>query len=57
MPEYAHEIETCLKCGWPVDMLVDNQRSSQRHVFKVILEAHCRRGCTGRVVDAPGAPG
>jgi hypothetical protein len=55
MPQYLTKVEKCLKCGSPVDVLVEHQYSAQGHLGELIHKFRCRRGCTGNgVLDTSG---
>jgi hypothetical protein len=59
MPHYNIEVETCLRCGAPVDVWVVRKFSAQGELIgRLIHRFRCRGGCTGHgVLDAPGEAG
>jgi len=58
MPQYVSEVRTCLRCGSPVDVVVEEQYSAQGHLIgRPIHRFKCRGGCMGRGVLTPLQPG
>jgi hypothetical protein len=49
--EYKYEVDSCMKCGAPVDVLVEEKYLAQGMLYgRLIHRFKCRRGCLGNVL-------